>query len=102
METAWFFEDLDELASAFVQLDSRAGVARAPIVVGGNRAAEVRLSAEPLVAVDATDDDLAVEAWLTENGDDPTPALSFDFRTTRTELREAAEALTEFLKPLRP
>jgi hypothetical protein len=98
LRTAWFFEDLDQLARTFAELGCRA--AGAPLIVGGNRAAELHLSAEPVEAADATADELVVEAWLTENGDDPTPALSFLFYTTRAELRDAADSLIDFLRPL--
>jgi hypothetical protein len=42
-------------------------------------------------------DEVAVEAWLTSNGDDPVPALSFAFYDTRHGLVEASTALRGFL-----
>jgi hypothetical protein len=90
VRSTWFSEDLAQLADAFTQLEST----DAALAVGGHRAAELRLSGAPVVG---SDEQLAVEAWLTENGDDPLPALSFGFYATRAELHEAAKSLTEFV-----
>jgi hypothetical protein len=88
VRSTWFAEDLAQLADALERLGSDRAAA-----VGGHRAAELRLSGEAVVG---RDDELAVEAWLTENGDDPLPALSFAFYATRAELHDAAAALREF------
>ena len=101
VQTTWFIEDADQLGTAFAQL-SQVAMPGAPIIVGGNRATELRLRAEPVEGVDATPDDLVVEAWLTGETDEETPALSFHFYTSRTELRDAADTLAGFLTQLQP
>jgi hypothetical protein len=89
VRSVWFTEDLARLAEAFVHLDREGEV-----VVGGHRAAELRLAG---AAVVGAPDEVAVEAWLTENGDDPLPALSFAFYARRKELRDAATAMTTYV-----
>lgn len=68
VESAWFAEDLHALRAAVV------GVAGAEddvaFTVGGNRAAELRLTGGP-----ASEQEQWLTAWLTPNGDDPHPAL---------------------------
>jgi hypothetical protein len=99
VQTSWFVEDVDQLGTAFAQL-SQVALPGPPIVVGGNRATELQLRAEPVEGVDATPDDLVVEARLTGETDEATPALSFHFYTSRTELRDAADTLAGFLRQL--
>jgi hypothetical protein len=101
VQTTWFIEDVDQLRTAFAQL-SQAATLGAPIVVGGNRATELQLRAAPDESVKATAEDLEVEAWLTGETDEATPALSFHFYTSRTELRDAADTLAGFLTQLQP
>jgi hypothetical protein len=101
VQTAWFIEDADQLGTALAQL-SQVAMPGAPMAVGGNRATELHLGAEPVQGVDATPDDLVVEAWLTGETDEATPALSFHFYASRTELRNAADTLAAFLTQLQP
>jgi hypothetical protein len=101
VQTTWFIEDADRLGTVFAQL-SQVAMPGTPMVVGGNRATELQLRAEPVEGVDATPDDLVVEAWLTGETDEATPALSFHFDTSRTELRDAADTLAGFLTQLQP
>ena len=93
VDTAWFDDDLMQLAAALEALAAE-DESLALHVLGGNRAAELRVSAE---AVEGDDHEVVVEAWLTENGDDPVPALSFVLYDTRERLRAASRSLRDFL-----
>jgi hypothetical protein len=72
VETTWFTEDLVALRDAVAAL---ADGAQREFVIGGNRAAELRLDARP--AIPATGE-LAVRVRLTPSGDDPSVVLQFD------------------------
>jgi hypothetical protein len=76
LETVFTDEDLIEFADTLDQLDP-AGEA----VLGGDRAAELRLVVEPQLG--GAEGALAVECSLTPSGDDPYPSLRwliFDVR----------------------
>ena len=74
VETFWFAEDLAAMRAALAELAGGPDGER-ELVIGGNRAAELRLTAQPAWPPTG---DLAVRVWLTPSGDDPSVALQFD------------------------
>lgn len=93
IETCWFAEDLVALAAGLADLARTSNEPRS-FATGGNRAAEVRFTASTAIP---DRDRIAVEIWMTPNGDDPSTALTLLLFSARLELGGAAQRLERLL-----
>jgi hypothetical protein len=107
VETAWFLDDLSALRAAIMGVVAAAEEEAAwrpgdPLpdddsavthVVGGNRAAELRVSG----GLANSGDVLWMTLWLTPNGDDPYPALAMHLFEDRGVLTARLDALDTVL-----
>lgn len=93
IQTCWFAQDLVVLAAGLADLARTADQPRS-FVAGGDRAAAVRFTGSTAIP---DHDQIAVEVWMTPNGDDPFPALALLLFEARRELTGAAERLERLL-----